>query len=302
MATQNDMIERAANYAKWLSGRNCVGNIIHMNGDPAIGRDVTGMGFKPEAPLLTIEAALDLCRNGKHDYILVHDIYNQETFPVTVDKTTVHIIAMGVSFLARLSMPWCTLSAGPNAVFELTAASHYCEIAGFQMGADGSNPCILVSGGVQGAWIHHNALGTQIATRDGILVDGGDLANGLVEWNLFGKALTRDGMRGGSLSELIIQDNIFSRYGGIGLNIGGEPYAVLRNKFYRGWGAIGAAAGWAITMVGANCMFEDNHAPESGTDPQNNPYKDTSTGVSGTTKNAWGVNWAGTLAITPAVV
>ena len=298
---QLDMIERAANYAKWLGGRNNVGKIIHMNGDASIGRDVTGMGFKPEAPLLTIEAALDLCTNGKHDYILIHDIYNQETFPVTVDKTTVHIIAMGVSFLARLSMPWCTVNGGANAVFELTAASHYCEIAGFQMGADGSHPCILVSAGVVGPWIHHNAFATQIATQDGILVDGGDLANGLVEWNLFGKALTRDGIRSGSISELIIQDNIFSRYGGIGLNIGGEPYAVLRNKFYRGWAAIGAAAGWAITMVGANCIFDENHAAESGFDPQNNPFKDTSTGVPGTTKNAWGKNHSGAGSIYPAV-
>lgn len=301
MAEQLDMIERAANYAMWLGGRNNVGKIIHVNGDADIGRDVTGMGFKPEAPLLTMESALDLCRNGKHDHILVHDCYSAETFPVTVDKTTVHIIALGVGFHARLSMPWCVLSAGANAVFELTAASHYCEIAGFQMGADGSNPCILVSGGVQGVWIHHNSLATQIATQDGISVVGGDLANGLVEWNLFGKALTRDGMRGGSFSELIIQDNIFSRYGGIGLNIGGEPYLVLRNKFYRGWAAIGAAAGWAITMTGANCHFDDNHASESGTDPQNNPFKDTSTGIPGTTKNAWGANYSGAGTTYPAV-
>ncbi|MBA7625918.1 hypothetical protein ES703_33352 [subsurface metagenome] len=302
MPSQLDMIQKAANYAMWLGGRNNVGKIFHVNGDAALGDDRAGMGFKPEAPLLTMEAALDLCRNGKHDYILVSDCYNQETFPVTIDKTTVHIIAMGVGHLARLSMPWCTLSAGANAVFELTAASHYCEIAGFQMGADDTHPCILVSAGVVGPWIHHNAFATQIATRDGILVDGGDLANGLVEWNLFGKALTRDGMRGGSFSELVIQDNILSRYGGIGLNLGGEPYAVLRNKFYRGWAAIGAAAGWAITMVGANCIFDENHAMESATDPQNNPYKDTSTEVPGTTKNAWGENWAGTMAITPAVV
>ena len=45
MATQQDMIERAANYAKWLGGRNNVGHIIHMNGDASIGRDVAGMGF-----------------------------------------------------------------------------------------------------------------------------------------------------------------------------------------------------------------------------------------------------------------
>jgi len=300
MATMDEMILKAANYAMWLGGRNNVGKIIHVNGDASLGDDRAGMGFKPEAPLLTMEAALDLCRNGKHDHILVSDCYDQETFPVLVDKTTVHIIAIGVGFLARLSMPWCTLSAGANAVFELTALSHYCEIAGFQMGADGSNPCILVSGGVQGCWIHHNALATQIATQDGILVTG-DLANGLVEWNLFGKALTRDGMRGGSFSELAIQDNLLSRYGGIGLNLGGEPYAVLRNKFYRGWGAIGAAAGWAITMVGANCMFDDNHAAESGDVPTNNPYKDTSTGVPGTTKNAWGLNYKGAVSTYPDV-
>jgi len=169
------------------------------------------------------------------------------------------------------------------------------------MGADADNPCILVSAGVQGCWIHHNALATQIATRDGISVVGGDLANGLVEWNLFGKALTRDGIRGGSFSELIIQDNIFSRYGGIGLNIGGEPYAVLRNKFYKGWAAIGAVAGWAITMVGANCMFEDNKASERGEGPTNCPYKDTSTGSTATTKNAWGMNYEGGVVTYPDV-
>jgi len=275
-----------------------IGHEFYVDG---IGGNDSWSGRVRKEPFLKVETAIGHCKDGRHDVIYVIDCFSGETFPITLTKTCVHILAMGVSREARLSMPWCTLSAGAAAVFELTAASHYCEIAGFQMGADGSNPCILVSAGVAGVWIHHNALATQIATQDGILVDGGDLSNGLVEWNLFGKALTRDGIRGGSFSELVIQDNILSRYGGIGLNIGGEPYAVLRNKFYRGWAAIGAAAGWAITMAGANCMFEDNQASESADVPQNNPYKDTSTGVPGTTKNAWGVNYKGAVSAYPDV-
>ena len=252
-------------------------------------------------PFLKVETALGHCKDGRHDHIYVIDCFAGETFPITVTKTTVHIIAMGVSRRARLSMPWCTLSSGAQATFELTDASHYCEIAGFQMGADATHPCILVSAGVVGPWIHHNALATQIAAQDGISVVGGDLANGLVEWNLFGKALIRDGIRGGSFSELVIQDNILSRYGAIGINIGGEPYAILRNKFYMGWAAIGAAAGWAITLAAANCLVEGNRAMESGVAPQNNPYKDTSTGVPGTTKNGWGVNWSGGVTVMPDV-
>jgi len=252
-------------------------------------------------PVKLIETALDRCENGRHDYIYVIDCWGGEAFPITVDKTTVHIIAMGVSYEARMSMPWCTLSSGAQATFELTAASHYCEIAGFQMGADATHPCILVSAGVAGFWLHHNALATQIATQDGISIVGGDLSNGLVEWNLFGKELIRDGIRGGSLSEAIIQDNILSRYGGVGINIGGEPYAILRNKFYRGWGAIGAAAGWGISMTGANCLVDGNEAMESGSAPQNNPYKDLSTGTPGTTKNGWGKNWSGGVTVMPDV-
>jgi len=76
---------------------------------------------------------------------------------------------------------------------------------------------------------------------------------------------------------------------------------VLRNKIYRGGAAIGAAAGWAMTLPGANCIFEDNKAPESAAVPQNNPFKDISTGVVGSTKNAWGVNWSGGVSVMPDV-
>ena len=122
---QADIIEKAANYAKGAMGRPQVGKIFFVDG--ASGDD-NNPGNKPECPILKVETALDLCTDGKHDYIFVVDYWDGDTMPITVDATTVHIIGLGNLLFGPMSMAWPAMQGGAEACFELTGASNYCEL------------------------------------------------------------------------------------------------------------------------------------------------------------------------------
>ena len=274
--------------------RGMVGEAFYVDLAGNGGSD-NNSGLSDTDPLLKIESALDLCTNGKHNYIFVMDYWDNDSFPITVDKTTVHIIGLGNARFGPLNMSWCAMASGAAATFELTAASHYCEIAGFQPTANGSFPAILVSAGVAGAWIHHNSFGSQIVTRDGILVTG-DLSNSLVEDNIFGNyqsPLGRDGIRAGSITGTIIKRNLFIRPVGIGLNLGGQPLAILDNRF----SLPSDDAGKAITLTTTGCFIDGNSA-NFGYDAamSANPYVDSTGGDA----NTWGLNYRGGVSIYPA--
>lgn len=286
-----------------LAKGGIIGKTFYVDG---IAGSSSNSGSLPTEPLDKIESALDLCTDGGHNYIFVTNYWNSDTFPITVDATCVHIIGMGNGRFSPSSMSWCAMASGDAACFEITADSHYCEIAGFQMGADTSNPCILVSGGAVGVWIHHNSFGTQTETQDGIYANsGGDLSNGVIEHNVFGSAqayaLTQDGYRAAvNSSGTIIRYNYFNRCAGVGINLQAsscQPMAIHDNWFYL---AVSSSKGDAITTAGQKCMFYDNHAMMTGAGGPQNPYKDTSTGSNTTTLNGWGANYRGTSITYPA--
>lgn len=256
-------------------------------------------GLTPTRPLDKIESALELCTNDEHDYIFVMDYYNSDDFPITVSKTCVHIIGIGNGRFSPSPMSWCAMVSGDVACFKITAESHYCEIAGFQMGADADKYCIWVNGVAVGVWIHNNSFGTQTQTYDGIYLDGdGDLSNGVIEYNIFGsaqaKALGRDGIRAATnISGTIIRHNYFNRCAGVGINLQAsscQPMAVHDNWFYE---AVTTVRGSAITTAGQKTMFYENHAVMCAAGGPQNPYKDTSTGSTTTCLNGWGRNYRG---------
>lgn len=260
-----------------------------------------------EEPLLKIATALEQCKNGRHDVIWVQDYWDNDTFPIVLNKQCVHILGLSTK---ALSSQWPIMNAGANPCFQIgTPGGSYCEIAGLSMITDATHPCIEVVGTDCRIHLHHLALGEHGVAQDGILSPGVgfDLNWSTIEYCIFGQFLARDGIKAYGASWTDIRDNIFVQYGGIGVNLDGPASVylgqIIRNRFYKGSAAIGAAAGWAISILSSReAMIDDNRAMESGVAPQNNPYKDLSGGgVAGATKNGWGVNWSGGVTVMPDV-
>ena len=258
-----------------------------------------------EEPFLKIATALAQCKSGRHDVIWVQDYWENDTFPIVLNKQCVHILGLSTRALAA---QWPRMNGGAHPIFQIGAQA-YCEIAGLSMITDATHPCIEVVSADCQIHLHHLALGEHGVAQDGISApDGGDdLNQSTVEYCIFGKGLVRDGVRLFGASWATIRNNIFDQYGGIGVDFIGPSTVylgqVIGNRFYKGSAAIGAAAGWAITILSSKeAMIDDNRAMESGVGPQNNPYKDTSGGgVAGATKNGWGANWSGGVTVMPDV-
>ncbi len=251
-------------------------------------------GSDPQFPKSSIDAALELCTSGRHDFIFVQDYWDNDSFPVVVDKQTVHIIGLGHG---NPMGTWCLMLATAAACFSI-GTHGYCEIAGFSMISGGSDPNILVVAGNEcKIHIHHCAFGEHGASQDGILAVGAvEFGQSLVEHCIFGHQLTRDGLRLGNPTWSWIMHNLFRAYGGVGIDIvgdlGGQLGGIIGNKFYQG---AAFDAGDAITIsTAADGMIDDNHAMEDGANPGNNPYLDTTV-----PKNAWGVNYSGDVVVYP---
>lgn len=270
-----------------LQGRSSGAGVAFFVGGS--GASDNNEGTDPQFPLSKIDTALGLCTNGRHDYIFVQDYWDNDSFPVVVDKQCVRIIGLGAGNPMGM---WCLMNSGAAACFSIGTAG-YGEIAGFSMIADTSNPGILVTLGNEcKIHIHHCAFGEHGATRDGI--DGTtasvEFNQSLVEHCIFGHQLTRDGLRLGIPTWSWIMHNLFRAYGGVGVHLygakGGELGGVIGNKFYKD---AAFAKGDAITLsTCANGLIDENHAMEDGADPGIIPYLDTSSPI-----NAWGVNWSG---------
>lgn len=254
-------------------------------------------GSDPQFPKSTMDAALALCVNGRHDFIFVQDYWANDSFPVVVDKQCAHIIGLGHGNPIGI---WCLMYATGTPAACFSVGTHgYCEIAGFSMITGGSDPCITIASGNEcKIHVHHCAFGEHGATQDGILAVGAgpEFNQSLIEHNIFGHQLTRDGLRIGNPTWTWIMHNLFRAYGGAGINItgniGGQLGGIIGNKFYKD---AAFAKGDAITLsTCANGMIDDNHAMEDGANPGINPYLDTSSPI-----NAWGVNYSGNVVTYP---
>ena len=271
-------------------GKNqTIGNIYYVHG---FNGNNTNDGLSPSSPLLTIVAALAKCVDDRDDYIIVMDCWQQDTFPINVNKSRVHILGAGHwgGMYPRMT------PTGDTAIFTISTKG-YIEIAYFSLGAGATHASIeFISASSEGrCWIHDVWLGHSETGQDGIKSTTGESPEHLIENCVFGKLLTRDGIRLEAVStRTIIRNNLFRRVPGVGINvvaINTDLGAILDNKFSI---AAAAAAGAAITIAAGavGCMVNGNVAMEVGGLTTNNPYVDNGA-------CDWGVNWRGNVVTFP---
>ena len=214
-------------------------------------------GENRKNPMKTIKAALAKCVDYHNDYIIVLDHY-QETFPIVVDKASVHIIAMG-AYNVGLPMVWLTASLD-TAIFEIEA--DYVEIAGFEFGAGAAHGAIEFTAGKGYGLIRDCSFGFMQTGQDGIRVTSPyDATATTIRDCIFGNNLTRDGIRiDHNMTRGIIEDCYFREVTGVGINVPGQMAAgiIRRNKFM----LPSNTAGKAITLSAAcaGVFVEDNDA------------------------------------------
>lgn len=274
------------------------GNVYWVDG---IGGDDSQEGLTPDKPLLKIDTALGLCINDNNDYIFALDCYQQDTFPIVVDKTRVHIIGLANPYGQYPVM----LPTGDTPIFTIGASGIYSEISGFNLSGGATHGCIELTGAV-GVWLHQlmfggaNAGGTP---QDGILlVTGSTTSEALIEHNFFlgsGNAsgkISRDGIQALStnpMTHTVIRNNVFQGCPGIGVNLGGNAQSamILDNKFALDANTAGAAITLGAATVG--CFIDGNRANFGKTAMGLKPY------VDGSVLNTWGINYKAITAILP---
>ena len=265
-----------------------MGKIYYVNGNT--GSD----GYTGESkvtPMKTIKAALAKCVSGRDDYIIVLDHY-QETFPITVDKSMVHIIGLKVG----QPMVWLTASSD-TAIFNVE--EDFVEIAGFEFGAGATHAAIEFTASKGYGCIRDCVFGWMQAGQDGIrVVAPYEAAETIIENCFFGNNLTRDGIRiDHAMTRGLIQDNLFRSVPGIGINVVSQITlgTIRRNKFM----LPSDSAGKAITL-GANnsgVFVEDNDANFGHGDAMLQiPWVDSAGGDA----NTWDNNKRGGVVVFPA--
>lgn len=265
-----------------------IGKVFYVWGG---GGDDSQEGTDPNFPLNTIATAIGKCSNSKNDYIFVLDHY-QETFPISVSVSYVHILGL-------MSPPavWLTAS-GSTSIFSIAADGF--EIAGFEFGA-GSTSAAIEWGASKGyGTIHDCFFGWMQAGRDGINVTSYEAAGTIIENCWFGSNITRDGIRiAAAMTRGAIRNNIFRRVPGIGINVtvSMSQGQILDNTFSldddvngEAISLIDAGSEGKIMVFGnraANGMLSNGYAY--------NPYRDTYAN----TINDWGLNYQGNRVVEP---
>jgi len=202
---------------------------------------------------------LTQCVNGRGDYIIVLDAWDQDAWPVLISKTRVHLIGLSVN----PNNPYVSLHAtADTALFTLQAESNDAEIAGFNFGGGATHAGVENAGGTpMGVYIHDCQFGHQFAgntPQDGIRIGFNATALRIEGCKFLGTGaggITRDGIRIASAGLTInggIEDCLFNRCPGIGINgvSGMIGFEILDNDF----GYPVDNAGAAITLA-ANCHF-----------------------------------------------
>ena len=270
------------------AGTTGVGTVYFVHG---FNGDDTNDGLTRDKPFLTIRHALDQCVADHDDYIMVLDCWQQETFPISIDVSRVHIIGVDKENgkLPRMNAPTDT------AIFTLDA--DYCEIANLSLNGGVGHAAIEIGslvgdaggrGAIRGCWF-----GVTGAGLYGIYVPATfDAPEMLIEKCRFGIGLTSDGIQvAGNMTRSVIKKCLF-RAGAIGINVPSHMNNgwILSNRFV----CSSVLAGTAITLTNTDSIFvDDNRAQIGKTAMGVIPYVDGGT-------NHWGVNYQDIVAVLPA--
>lgn len=300
MFSQNRGVEFMPNMATLLSRPPAIGRVFFVK----LGGLDTNNGIDPGTPFLTITHALDQCVNGRNDYIIVLDYWQNDTvYPIDVNKSSVHII--GLDF-GNGGPQWAS-PIGDFAFFTIGAAGYF-EIAGFNFGAGATHACIesnVGAGPAEGRGIiHHCRFGWDQSAQDGIkVVDPEDLCLMDIHDNLFGGILSQDGIRcEGNSTRSLFHHNLFRNLPGIGIHCmkAGSDIAAIQDNVFK---CPDLATGEAITMeltVG-NALITGNQSMGQDNAVGFNPYRDLSVAGAGNALNGWGINYADITATLPII-
>jgi len=285
------------------AGFSSVGTIFFVNAAGDNGNN----GLEPSTPFQTITYALTQCTAGANDYIVVMNNTSavEPAFPIDVAVGAVHIIGFWGEPYPSPSL----MAVGNFATFQLSV--DWVEIAGFELGAGAAHGCIEspAGPGTIGHWWIHNCsfgyIGGLMTARDGVWVQNThDAPQCVIEDNIFGSALTRDGIRiEGNSTRSIFRRNFFKSVPTVGIHCiqnGSDIGAILDNNFICPDNAVGEAVTMELGV--GNAIIAGNRAGEAAAAMGNIPYRDLSTGVAATSLNAWVMNYDGIQAIIPSVV
>ena len=287
------------------------GLVVYVNGGSEGPTDNAYDGLTPSTPKQTITAALALCTSNNNDYVVILNYgangRAQETWPIDVNKTLVHIVGVGTVGqkwpVVRVAAPGAGDTANP--AFSVTAGR--VEIANLEIGggdtAGGIHP--TNAGGVWGLTVHDCFFGVtgDSTGQDGIRVPAGSAAPYLTVYGCrFGHYLTRDGIRydaNGTRSMIGVpgeKANYFHNLPGICINIAS---AVTEPGVFNNWMAvIDDTQGHGITLATAvsGAWVMGNTANFGDADMVANPFEDGAAGDA----NTWANNYKGITIIHPA--
>lgn len=271
-----------------------LGRVFYVDG---LDGDDDANGIDPGTPFKTITYALSLCLAGRNDYIIVFNHW-QETVPIVVNKSRVHIL--GIGYPGR---PMVVMNAGTDdPIFQIYGdLGDYCEIAGFDLGG-GTNHAAIESAGAPNTpdsiYIHDCNFGSEYCSDTPLHGIWHGAGQGGRSWKIerctfLGASDTGDGalisdgifIAGGNLAHTEIVDCLFMGCPRIAINVESWGCTIRDNDI-----AATAAVGAGITLGAAatRCLVSGNHAA-FGDDSAalNNPFAD----LAGVNANAWTGNY-----------
>jgi len=268
-----------------------IGEKFYVNGGAdgvTAGINAVGRGSK-DRPVLTIAYALaNLCVSGRDDYIYCFNTNNQDTAPITINISNVHIIGLAKpGGLNALELEDALV--GDNPMFNIPVVAggiSGVEIAGFAIGGGATHGCIEMSAAYD-CWIHDCVFGHEWvqAPQDGIRVIAISHVQGLlIEDCLFLGAtgpkgtITQYGIVAPAatahLYQCYIRNNKFVRCttGAIALLNDCREVIVEANKLGCASDAVAQAIDLAVTTSG--CLIASNEAQHGDAVMAQNPYRD----------------------------
>ena len=282
------------------------GNTFFVDG---VNGSATNNGLAPDAPLLTIKAALALCADGNKDHIYVLDYpstggVSGEDEPIVVNKTWVTIEGIGKEGIGGANETQVGPS-GDTAIFDVTA--NYVTLKHMTLFGGASYGAIVCSGASAHALSVLDCTFTPWGTSGyGIYgrpqPGGNSFPRLIVERCKFGSSaalgvITNNGIyiglnAGGGL----IKDCVFDGITGVAINIGtacGPSLQILNNIIRCG----SDAKGKAITIANGSSdnIVDGNHAFFGKDAMSTVPYIDDA----GADDNHWGINYYDIRAIMP---
>jgi len=261
--------------------------------DAHLGSD-SNEGTDPQYPLLTLDAALALCTQRRHDYIFCQDIYQDDEAPTIVDIRNVHCIGMseGNQLGSR-----AVYDGQGSSCFQLGSTGGSFELAGFRLGSASSYGIEVTSD----AWfnhIHHNAFGHFLASTTGIYCPAAyHTQSWMIDHNFFSDDITSHSIDIGNVAWTHINHNVFHHSGSgscIYIRAGSNSGPTILGNCFSTLAAGNEAIGWGIYLIGCSSgMIMGNYASECGTNAGDGPYLDLSTADQDTLTNAWAGNVVG---------